>query len=86
MQILCGLLTFVSKSAVSLVRLPGTVIFTPLLPFRPVAHLEFPLTMKGGVVILRLGFGWRGNASRQKGPGQSPGGQWTAWPTAVSGW
>lgn len=66
-----------------MVRLPGTVIFTPLLPFRPVAHLDFPLTMKGGVIILCLGFGWGGNASRQKGPGQSPGGQWTSWPTAV---
>lgn len=29
------------------------------------------------------GFCWGENASRQKGPGHSPWGQWTSWPTAV---
>lgn len=47
---------------------------------------RFSSYVKGVVIILCLGFGWGGNASRQKGPGHGPRGQWTSWPTACPFW
>lgn len=75
-HILCGFLASVSKSKTSLVQLPGTSILAQtspcvlLWPLCAVIPLDFPLTKKGGAIILCLSFCWGGNASRQKTPGK----------------